>query len=256
MRPAGRRGRVQHRPRRRDPRRARRRPGRDRQPLLLVEPADDPHGGPRHQGRRGRLLHRRRRRDRQPLRQRRQRHGAERDLQAGRRAHRGAFAGRAGAVDAAGGPARHLHRDGPDRRERGARSRTSPARRWTSSPRSASNAPSPTSRTASSPTRSPRSRCPTAPGVDRRRAAGRHDGRGAGQPQAGVPPRRPDHRRQRLPAQRRRRGGARDERHEGGGARPHAAGPHRVVRRLRRSTPRSWASARSRPAARRSSGPA
>ena len=28
-----------------------RRAGRDRQPLLLVEPADDPHGRPRHQGR-------------------------------------------------------------------------------------------------------------------------------------------------------------------------------------------------------------
>ena len=35
-------------------------PGRHRQPLLLVEPADDPHGGARDQGRRRRLLHRRR----------------------------------------------------------------------------------------------------------------------------------------------------------------------------------------------------
>ena len=49
----------------------------------------------------------------------------------------------------------------------------------------------------------------------RRRAAGRrHDG-GPGQAQAGVPPRRHGHRRQRLPAQRRRRRRARDERHAG-----------------------------------------
>ena len=34
------------------------------------------------------------------------------------------------------GPARHLHRDGPDRRERRRVREASPARRWTSSPRS------------------------------------------------------------------------------------------------------------------------
>ena len=82
MRSAGRRGGLQHRPRRRDPRRSRRRPRRHGQPLLLEQPADHPHGRARDQGRRGRLLHRRRRRGRQPLRQRRERHRTELDLQA------------------------------------------------------------------------------------------------------------------------------------------------------------------------------
>ena len=65
----------------------------------------------------------------------RQRHGAEPGLQADageRTAERAP--GRPAGVDAARGPARHLHRHGPDRRERRARSRASPARRWTSSP--------------------------------------------------------------------------------------------------------------------------
>ena len=45
-----------------------------------------------------------------------------------------AFPGWSGAVDAAGGPARHLHRDGPDRRERGRDRERHPRARWTSSP--------------------------------------------------------------------------------------------------------------------------
>ena len=82
VRPARRRGRLQHRTRRRDPRRPPRgRPGRHRQPVLLVEPADHPHGCSRDQGGRGRLLHLGRRRGRQPLRLGRLRHGPERDLQ-------------------------------------------------------------------------------------------------------------------------------------------------------------------------------
>ena len=56
LRPAGRRGRVQHRPHGGRSGRARRRPGRDGQPLLLVVAADDPHGRPCDQGRRGRLF--------------------------------------------------------------------------------------------------------------------------------------------------------------------------------------------------------
>ena len=68
--------------------------------------------------------------------------------------------------------------------------------------------------------------------------------------EAGVPARRHGHRRQRLPAERRRRRGRRDERH----ARPSELGLTplaRIVahRRVRRCPPRSWASARSRPAA-------
>ena len=76
--PAGEAG-LQHRPRRRRPGRAGRRPRRHRQPLLLVVAADDPHGRPRHQGRRGRRVHRRRRRDREPLRRRRRRHRRRND---------------------------------------------------------------------------------------------------------------------------------------------------------------------------------
>ena len=74
--------------------------------------------------------------------------------------------------------------------------------------------------------------------------------------QAGVPSRRRGHGGQQLPAERRRRGGRRDERHPRPRARHHAARPHRVDRGHRRSTPRSWASARSRRAARRWPGPA
>ena len=53
VRPARRRGRLQRRAGRRPPRRARRTRG-DRQPLLLVVAADDPHGGARDPGGRGR----------------------------------------------------------------------------------------------------------------------------------------------------------------------------------------------------------
>ena len=75
-------------------------------------------------------------------------------------------------------------------------------------------------------------------------------------PQAGVPPRGHRHRRQRLPAQRRRRRRRGDERHPGQGAGPHPARPHRVVGASPASTPRSWASARSRPSARPCPAPA
>ena len=51
--------------------------------------------------------------------------------------------------------------------------------------------------------------------------------------QAGVPPRRPGHRRQLLPAQRRRRRPGDHERHQGRRAGPHPAGPDRLHRRHR-----------------------
>ena len=82
---------------------------------------------PRHQGGRGRLLRRRRCRDREPLRRWSVRHRAEPDLQRGGRADAGPLAGRPGHLDARGGTARHLHRDGADggerRRGRGAEPR-------------------------------------------------------------------------------------------------------------------------------------
>ena len=89
-----------------------------------------------------------------------------------------------------------------------------------------------------------------------RRPPRRHHRREAGRAQAGVPPRRRGHRRQRLPAQRRRRRRDRHERHQGPRAGHHPARPHRVLAACPASTPRSWASARSRRAARRWAGPA
>ena len=250
MRPAGGRGRVQHRPRRVDPRRPRH-TRRHRQPLLLVEPADDPHGGARDQGRGGRLLHLRRRRGRQPLRLRRFRHRTQRSLQAGRRAHARAAASRGTGLVAGRGPARHLHRDGPDRRER----RPERGRHATGDGRV---------RGALAAAR--RGQCRQRflgardlavdaarrhGGHEGRRAAARHHRRRAQPAQAGVPPRRPGHGRQRLPAQRRRRGRARHERHEGRTNSASRRSPASCRRASRRSTRRSWAWARSKPAVRR-----
>ena len=163
---------------------------------------------------------------------------------------------RPAAVVAAGGPPRHLHRDGPDRRERRrvrgrAASRDGRVRQALPGPRRRQRRERLLRRRdhAGHVARRHRRR-------QGRRPRGGHHARGAGRPQAGVPPRRRGDRRQRLPAQRRARGGGRDERHQGQRARHHAARPHRGVGRVRRSTRRSWASARSRPAARRSPGPA
>ena len=119
LRPAGWRAGVQHRARRRRPRRARRRAGRDRQPLLLVEPADDPHGRPRDQGRRGRRLHRRGCGVRQPLRQPGPATPPRTPIfRRGRRAHAKRALGGAATWTPGAGSARHLHRHGPDGRER------------------------------------------------------------------------------------------------------------------------------------------
>ena len=65
-----------------------------------------------------------------------------------------------------------------------------------------------------------------------RRPAPGHDGREAGDVEAGVPPRREGHRRERVPAERRRGRGDRDERHEGERARHQAARAHRRVGRV------------------------
>ena len=123
LRAAGRRAGLQPRPRRGAPRRHGRRARHDRQPLLLVVAADDPHGCARDQVRRGRRVRRRGRRVREPVRQgslgRQPRHH-QRPLRRRARPHEGAPGGGGTHVDAGRGPARHLHRDGPDRGERGA----------------------------------------------------------------------------------------------------------------------------------------
>ncbi len=195
--------------------------GRDRHPLLLLVAADHPDGVPRHQGRRGRRVHLRRRRVRVPVRaraaptacRRARRHpsaaSGENPRFATPRAHRGARRAAATLARPARGrrAARRLHRDGPDRREPrrssrasaaqemdefGVRSRrTSPRRRIAERLLGARDHPGDPAR------RHGRGH--------RRRPARRRDPGGGARPQAGLPPRRPGHRRQLLPAQRRRR---------------------------------------------------
>ena len=110
-------------------------------------------------------------------------------------------------------------------------SRTSPGRRWTSSPSAARTWPRRRSTTASGSGRSPRSPRPTAPSSARTTApAPAPPLEALSRPQAGLPPRRPGHRRQRLPAQRRRRRRGRHERHQGPRAGPDPAGPDRLHR--------------------------
>ena len=67
-------------------------------------------------------------------------------------------------------------------------------------------------------------------GVEGRRAAARHDCRRPREAPAGVPARWPDHRRERLPAQRRRGCGPRHERPQGFRARARASRPCRLAR--------------------------
>ncbi len=112
----------QHGPRGERAERDGQRPGRHDHPLLRVVGADHPDGLPRHQGRRGRRVRLRRRRDGLPLLQGHLRPPArhrEPRLRRGPVAHRGDRGEqRALARPPRGrGPARRLHRDGPDRRE-------------------------------------------------------------------------------------------------------------------------------------------
>ena len=186
LRPAGGRAGLQPRPRRRDPRRAARRPRRHGQPLLLVVAADDPHGRARDQGRRGRRVRRRRRRDREPLRAAASPTACPARTTRRSRRRRGAHQARAeggqGPWTPLDGPARRLHRDGPDRRERRRVSRGVTREEMDEfAARSQQRAVDALSATASSSARSPRSRTPTArvrrqPG---RRHPRRHDRREA-----------------------------------------------------------------------------
>ncbi len=137
-------------------------------------------------------------------------------------------------VDACGRPvARPLHRHGPNGRERGAARRCHPSRDG----RVRGAQPAACVRQHREwflgPTRSSRSRCPTAPWYRRRLPSRRHHGGRPRRAQARVPPRRLGHRWKLVPTQRRRRRGDGDERHESQGTRPHAAGPHRGIRRIR-----------------------
>ena len=144
-----------------------------------------------------------------------------------------------------------LHPDGHDRRERGREVRRVAASAWTSSPCCRRTGPSRPRRTASSSGRSRPSSCPTAPSSTKDDVPRPGtDAREAGPAPARLQGGRQGHRRQRLPPQRRRRRRARHGRGQGPVARPHAAGPHRRLRRVAASRPRSWASAPSRRAAR------
>ena len=155
------------------------------------------------------------------------------------------------ALDPARGPARRLHRHGPDGRERGRVREGQPRRSRTSSP------------------------CCRRPGPWRPRSNGffereiipvtladgtvvtKDDGPRAGTTleglaaaEAGVPRGRDGHRRQRLPAQRRGRRRRRHERHPGRASWASPRWPGSWPAGSPASTPRSWASDRSRPAAR------
>ena len=114
-----------------------------------------------------------------------------------------AFAGRAAVVDATGGSARLLHRNGSDRRERrragervarghGPLGRAQPAARRR-------RAGAWILRRRDHPAHAARRHRR----VEGRRPARRHHRGGPRRTEAGVPPRRQDHRRQRLPAERR-----------------------------------------------------
>ena len=256
LRPARRRGRVQHRPGGGHSGRTAQRARRDREPLLLVVAAGHPHGRPRHPGRRRRRLRGRRGGDGQPLPLRRRRHRAPQPPVRRRRGpHRGPHPGLHRAVDALRRAPRRLHRHGPDGRERGrAEGRLPPG-------------PGRVRRTVPDPGRGrpggrllrpgdhPGDPAQRRRGHQGRRPPARHQPGEALHPPAGVPRGRHGHGGQRLPAERRlgRRGG--HERHPGPGAGHHAARPGGGQRRHRAWTPRSWASDRWRPSARPSSGP-
>ena len=222
LRPARRRAGLQHGPRRQRPARHGPPARDDDHPLLLVVAADHPHGDARDQGRRGRRLHLRRRRDGLPVRQGQQRLAA-RHPEPGVRRRRGPGRPRSPRAAPTAGATRARTATSPTSTSRWARprrtsrcSRTSPGRRWTSSPSAARTSPRRPSTTASGRGRSPRSPLPDGTVVSHgRRPARRDHARGPVPAQAGVPAGRPGHRGQRLPAQRRRRRRGRHERHQG-----------------------------------------
>ena len=215
MRASRRRAGTQHRPRRLDPGPTRR-PGRHRQPVLLVVVDDHPHGRARDRGGRGRCLSLGRSRMRVAVRQRLPRRPRHLQPAPGAREHRGI--------------SRHLHHDGRDGRER--------RRAREDQPRGAGplRRQEPGCRGQSPRRRLLRPRDHPGPAPQRRDVRqGRqppagHDGRGAGDPEAGVPRERHCHRRQRLPAQRRRRRRRGHVRAQGEGARHQAARARRLDR--------------------------
>ena len=198
LRPARRRAGLQHGPRRQ--RAARHGPParHDDHPLLLLVAADHPHGDARDQGRRGRRVHLRRRGDGLPLRQGQQRLAA-RHPQPGVRRRRGP--GRQGRRERRrlAGATRARTASSPTSTSPWARprrtwrcSRTSPARRWTSSPSAARTSPSRPSTNGFwereiTPVTTPDG---TVVSTDDGPRAGHHAG-GRLAAQAGLPPRRP-----------------------------------------------------------------
>ena len=209
------------RPARRAARRAAADGGRhDRQPLLRLEPADDPHGVPRDPGGRGRCVRRRRGRVDLP----------------GRRLSEG----RRRAPSPADGLGRRdrerLHPDGPDRRER---RRAVRRRARGDGPLCAALAGARGRGAGVRPLR-PRDHAVREGGrhggVARRRPARELDARGARRPRSRLPPRGQGDGRQLLPAERRRCRGRRHERGAGARARDLAArADHRLVRLRPRS---------------------
>ncbi len=151
-------------------------------------------------------------------------------------------------------PAQRLHRDGRDRGQRRQEVRGQPRRHGQVRAALAGTGGA----LAGGRLLRPRNR----PGDAARRHRGRQGRRparlldaGEALRTAGGLRRRRRHRRQLLPAQRRRRGGADDERHQGQGAGPDPARPHRHRRHLRQRAGATWAWPRSARSRRCSTGP-
>ena len=179
------------------------RPRHDRQPLLRLLAADDPHGLPRDQGRRGRPVHRRRRRGRLALR-RRADFEFHPQLDGSEGAPYNVYIPMGMTAENVAERC-NVTREAQDEWAAISQQRAVAARDCGHFDREIV------------PVHDARRHEVT----QGRRPAPRHDGREARRAQAGVQARRHRHRRQRLPAQRRRRRGARDVR--GAGARSSAS---------------------------------
>ena len=167
------------------------RAGHDRQPLLRVQPPDDPHGLPRDQGRGGRRLRGRRRRV----------------DHAGRRLPQGRRGAAPAAVRRRRADRQRLHPDGHDRGERGRAVRRVARRHGPLRPALAG------ARGRRAGQRLLRPRDHALPGerqrgLPRRRPAPRVDARAAAEPRPGLQAGRLGHGRQLVPAERRRGRGA------------------------------------------------
>ena len=205
------------------------RAGHDGQPLLRVEPADDPHGLPRDQGRRGRGVRR----------------GRGRVDLAGERVPEVGGGAPSRALRRRRADRERLHPDGADGRERRrALGRLARGHGPVRAAVSGTRGRRPGLRVLRARDHAVRGR------RGRRRPAANVDLREARGTRAGLQAGRQGHCRQRLPVERRRSGGRRHVGEPRCRARDPAARADSRLQRLRASSRRSWASGRSRRCAR------